>query len=269
MDLKEKLAQLAPLGHSIIALDSPITDEATANAWADHIDFVSSRTEQNDAVLIVPFTDIEQATNFAGFARIKSNWRIIAVCYHGATGYEPELSAGIAGHISAEVDPAMPFNDLTLPNLPMVSGDKLLTNTHIEQALHKGVAMVAPNHANKPAIVRLISTYQVNPTTGADDDLMLDINGALVVRYVRRDLRMAVKANPRRKNSKAGRQELRSLFLERCLKMDRAEILENVEASKDELTVTVNPHDKTGAMARVPAHWVRGMHIVDVMLDVY
>ncbi len=269
MSLKEKLAQLAPLGHSIIALDSPITDEAVANAWADHIDFVSSRTEQNDAVLIVPFTDIEQATNFAGFARIKSNWRIIAVCYHGATGYEPELSAGVAGVISAEADPAMPFNDLTLPNLPVVSGDKLLTNTQIEQALHKGVAMVALNHANKPAIVRLISTYQVNATTGADDDLMLDINGALVVRYVRRDLRASAKQNPRRKNTKASRQELRSLFLDRCIKMELAEILENVESSKNELTVAVNPNDKTGAIARIPTHWVRGMHIVDVTLDVY
>lgn len=55
---------LAPLGHSIIALSYPITDEATANAWVEHLDFVSSATEQHDAILIVPFSDIDAATTF-------------------------------------------------------------------------------------------------------------------------------------------------------------------------------------------------------------
>lgn len=256
-------------GHSIIALDAPITDEDTANAWVEHLDFVSSRTEQNDAVLIVPFADINKATEFANYTRVQSCYRIIAVCYHGAYGYEPELAAGIAATISAEADPAMPFNELTLPNLPVVGGEHRLTNTRVEQALQAGVAVVSLNHADKPAIVRLISTYRKNAATGAEDDLLLDINGALVLRYVRRVLRDAVRKTPRRKNTVGARRNLRSLFLKECLKLDDAEILENVMASKDELTVEQSKNDKTAVKARIPSHWVRGMHIVDVTLDVY
>lgn len=260
---------LAPHGHSIIALDAPITDEATANGWVEHLDFVSSKTEQNDAVLIVPFDDVDAATAFTNYPAVKSCYRIIAICYHGAIGFEPELSASIAATIAAESDPALPFNGCKLPALPVVDGSLRLTKTRIEQALNDGVAMVNVGYDNKPEIVRLISTYRTNPVTGQADDLLLDINGALVLRYVRRDLRAAVAANPRRKNTAASRRDLRSLFLDRCLKLDAAEILENVKATADALTVAQSEQDKTAVDARIPSSWVRGMHVINTTLDVY
>ena len=259
---------LAPLGHSIIALSYPITDEATANAWVEHLDFVSSATEQHDAILIVPFSDIDEATEFAQFTKVKSSYRILAVCYHGATGFEPEIAAGVAAAISAELDPAVPFNGIKLPNLPVVTADKRLTRTRIEQALNKGVAVIGLDAQDDPAIVRLISTYQVD-ANGSPDDLLLDINGALVLRYVRQDIRTAVMANPRRKNTEATRKDLRSLMLSRCIKLETAEILQNVTNRQKELTVVQDPNDKTRANARIPADWVRGMHIVTATLDVY
>lgn len=260
---------LAPFGHSIIVLDAPITLEATANDWVDHLNFVSSKTEQNDAILIVPFDDVDEATAFAAFPAVASCYRIIAVCYHGAIGYEPELAASIAAIIASESDPALPFNGCKLPALPVVDGSLRLTKTRIEQALNDGVAMVSVGHDNKAEIVRLISTYRTNAVTGSDDDLLLDINGALVLRYVRRDLRSEVAKNPRRKNTAAARRDLRSLFLDRCMKMDDAEILEHVQATKDQLTVMESKTDKTAADARIPSSWVRGMHVINTTLDVY
>ena len=263
------IENLAPHGHSIIALDSPITDQATANAWVEHLDFVSSKTEQNDAILIVPFDDVDEATVFAAFPAVKSCYRMIAVCYHGAIGFEPELSASIAATIASESDPALPFNGCQLSALPVVDGSLRLTKTRIEQALNDGVAMVNVGHDSKPEIVRLISTYRTNPVTGQEDDLLLDINGVLVLRYVRRDLRAAVSVYPRRKNTDASRRDLRSLFLARCLKMDDAEILENVATTKNELTVVQSITDKTAVDARIPSYWVRGMHVINTTLDVY
>ena len=259
---------LQPLGHSIIALSYPITDEATANAWVYHLDFVSSATEQHDAILIVPFGDIDEATTFAQYAKVKSSYRVVAVCYHGATGFEPEIAAGVAAAISAELDPAVPYNGIKLPNLPVVTADKRLTRTRIEQALNKGVAVVSLDSQDDPAIVRLISTYQVD-ANGVPDSLLLDINAALILRYARQDIRTAIQANPRRKNTEATRKDLRSLMLDRCLKMEQAEILQNVTNRQKELTVTQDPYDKSRANARIPADWVRGMHVVAVTLDVY
>ncbi|WP_131669835.1 phage tail protein [Psychrobacter pygoscelis] len=260
---------LVASGHSIIVLDAPISSEADANDWVEHLDFVSSKTEQKDAILIVPFTDVDEATAFAAYPAVKSCYRIVAVCYHGAVGFEPELAAGVAATIASEADPALPFNGCKLPNLPVVDGSSRLTKTRIEQALHAGIAMVDVGHDNKPEIVRLISTYQINPVTGQADDLLLDINAALILRYVRRDLRAAAAANPRRKNTAAARRNLRSLFLDRCLKMNDAEILEHVKATKDELTVVQSKLDKTAVDARIPSHWVRGMHVINTTLDVY
>lgn len=260
---------LAAHGHSIIALDAPITLEADANAWVDYLDFVSSKTEQNDAILIVPFDDVATATAFAAFPAVKTCYRIVAVCYHGAIDKLPELSASIAATIAAETDPALPFNGCKLPALPVVEGSLRLTKTRIEQALNDGVAMVNVGHDSRAEIVRLISTYRTNPVTGQADDLLLDINGALVLRYVRRDLRAAVSANPRRKNTEAARRDLRSLLLDRCMKMDDAEILEHVQATKDELTVMQSKNDKTAVDARIPSYWVRGMHVINTTLDVY
>lgn len=259
---------LAPLGHSIIALSYPITDESTANAWVEHLDFVSSATEQHDAILIVPFSDIDQATTFAQFAKVKASYRVVAVCYHGAVGFEPEIAAGVAAAISAEIDPAVPFNGVKLPNLPVVTADKRLTRTRIEQALNKGVAVISLDAQDDPSIVRLISTYQTD-ANGSPDELMLDINAALILRYTRQDIRSAVNANPRRKNTDATRKDLRSLMLSRCLKLEQAEILQNVTDRQKELTVVQAPNDKTRANARIPADWVRGMHILAVTLDVY
>lgn len=264
-----EIANLAPHGHSIIALDSPITLEADAIAWVEHLDFVSSKTEQNDAILIVPFDDVDAATAFAAFPAVKTCYRIVAVCYHGAIDKLPELAASIAATIVAESDPALPFNGCKLPALPVVDGSLRLTKTRIEQALNDGVAMVTVGHDSRPEIVRLISTYRTNAVTGSPDDLLLDINGALVLRYVRRDLRNEVGKNPRRKNTAAARRDLRSLFLDRCMKMDDAEILEHVAATKDELTVMQSKNDKTAVDARIPAHWVRGMHVINTTLDVY
>lgn len=259
---------LAPLGHSIIALSYPISDETTANAWVEHLDFVSSATEQKDAILIVPFSDIDDAITFAQYTKVKASYRVMAVCYHGATGFEPELAAGIAAAISAEPDPAVPYNGIKLPNLPVVAVDKRLTRTRIEQALNKGVAVVALDAQDDPAIVRLISTYQVD-SKGAPDDLLLDINAALILRYTRQDIRTAIMMNPRRKNTVATRKDLRSLILSRCLKLEQAEILQSVTARQKELTVVQDEIDKTRANARIPADWMRGMHIVAATLDVY
>jgi len=54
-----------------------------------------------------------------------------------------------------------------------------------------------------------------------------------------------------------------------ALKLEKAEILENVTATADQLTVTQDNTDKSRANAEIPSHWVRGMHIVATTLNVY
>lgn len=259
---------IKPLGHTIIAL-SYVPDATETKAWIEHLNSVSDAIEQRPAILVVPFTDIEKAEAFAGQATVKTSYRVLAVCYHGATGQEPELAGAMAAALADSQDPALPFNGVNLNGVTAVSDEYKLTFERMERALNKGVCMIQTGADSVPEIVRAVSTYRINPDSGLDDDLMLDINGALTIDYVRKVMRTAASKERRRKNTAAQRRNLRSIFLTEALKLDKAEILQDVKETADQLTVTENSTDRYRVDARIPANWVRGMHVVATTIDVY
>ena len=260
---------IAPLGHTIIALSSAPADLAEATTWIEHLDFVSGAIERRPAILVVPFSNIEDAETFAAQAPIKTSYRVIAVCYHGATGQEPEIAGAMAAALADSNDPAVPFNGVNLGGVTAVSDEYKLTFERVEAAMRKGVCMIQTGADGVAEIVRAISTYRVNPDSGLDDDIMLDINGALVIDYTRKVMRTAASKERRRKNTAAQRRNLRSMFLAEALKLEKAEILENVTSTADQLIVVQDNDDKARANAEIPAYWVRGMHVVATTLNVY
>jgi len=267
MALQDILNVIEPLGHTIIALDSSITAEADAAAWQNYLNTVSGPIEQHDAILVVPFNDIDAATTFAAYAESLSNYRFVAVCYHGTTQL-PQLSASIAAAMASGADPAVPFDDIELPGLTAVDPKFTLTRSRIEQALNAGVAVVATGDDGVPKIVRLITTYQQKPD-GTPDTIMLDVNGPLVLAYVRKVTRAVKSAFPRQKNTSDARSTLRTALLTAYMALEDAEILEDVRADQNQLTVAQDAQDLTQADVQVPAHWVRGMHVTAVTLNVY
>jgi phage tail sheath gpL-like len=267
MALQDTLDTIMALGHTIIALAAPITTQLNAAAWKNHLDLVSSDVEQHDAIVIVPFDDIDAASVFAAYAETKSSYRFIAACYHGTTQL-PELSGSIAAALASGSDVAVPFDDIALPGLSPVDSTNTLSKTRIEAALRAGVAVVATGEDGLPKIVRLITTYQQKPD-GESDDLMLDANAPLILAYTRTVVRQTVKAQPRKKNTVAARKNLRTQILVKLKQLDAAEILQNVDARAAELTVTLNSTDATRADVSIPADMVRGMHIVAATLNVY
>ncbi len=267
MALQDTLDTIVPLGHTIIALAAPITTQLDAAAWKNHLDLVSGQVEQHDAIVIVPFADIDAASTFSAYAEAKSSYRFIAVCYHGTTQL-PELSASIAAALASGSDVAVPFNDIALPALDPVDSTHTLSGTRIEAALRHGVAVVATGADGLPKIVRAITTYQQKPN-GEADDLMLDANAPLTIAYVRIVMRRLLNAQARQKNTVAVRKYLRTLALVKCFELEKAEIMQNVAARQNELTVLPNPNDPTGVIIRIPTNMVRGLHIKDTMLDIY
>lgn len=260
---------IAPLGHTIIALSTSPTTPAELNQWIEHLDFVSGAIEQRPAILVIPFSDIEDAEDFADQAQLKTSYRVVAVCYHGASGQEPELAGAMAAALADSQDPAVPFNGVNLGGVTTVPDQYKLTFERVERALNKGVCMIQTGADGKPEIVRAVSTYRVNPDSGLADDLMLDINGALTIDYTRLVMRQATAKERRRKNTAAARRNVRSILLAEALKLEKAEILENVTATADQLIVVQDNVDKSRANASIPAYWVRGMHVIDATLNVY
>ena len=260
---------IAPLGHTIIALSAPPAAGADTLTWIEHLNSVSDPINQKPAILVIPFSDVEDAEAFAAQATIETSYRVLCVCYHGAIGEEPELAAAMAAALADSNDPALPFNGVNLNGITPVDDQYKLTFERQESALRAGVCLITTGADGKPEIVRAVSTYRKNPDTGIDDDIMLDINGALTIDYVRRVMRTAASKERRRKNTAASRRNLRSIFLVEALKLDRAEILQNVEETKDQLTVTEDETDRYRVNAAIPSDWVRGMHIIATTLNVY
>lgn len=269
VDIDGTLDIIEPLGHTIIALNNAPTVGDDTEAYIDHLNFVSDAIEQRPAILVVPFTDIETATLFAAQAPVETSYRVVAVCYHGATGQEAEIAGAMAAALADSNDPAVPFNGVNLGGVDAVEDRYKLTFERQERALKAGVCIIATGADGKPEIVRAVSTYRKNPDTGIADDIMLDINGALTIDYVRQVMRTAASKERRRKNTAAARRNLRSIFLVEALKLDRAEILQNVEATKGELTVTEDATDRYRVNAAIPSDWVRGMHVIAATLNVY
>lgn len=257
---------IAPLGHTIIALSTPPDD---IHVWVDYLNTVSNNVEQRPAILVIPFSNVDDATAFAAQTSVKTSYRIVAVCYHGAVDQEPEIAGAMAAALADSQDPALPFNGVNLGGVTAVSDEYKLTFGRMERALNAGVCMIQTGADGIPEIVRAVSTYRTNPDSGLDDDIMLDINGALTIDYVRKVMRTAASKQRRRKNTAAQRRNLRSIFLTEAIKLDKAEILQNVEATADQLTVTENTTDRYRVDARIPSNWVRGMHVIDTTIDVY
>lgn len=260
---------IAPLGHTIIALSAAPVDLAETTAWIDHLNSVSDAINQNPAILVIPFSNVEEAEDFAAQAPVETSYRVVCVCYHGAMGQEPELAAAMAAALADSADPALPFNGVNLGGVTAVEDQFKLTFERVEAALNHGVCMIQTGADGKPEIVRAVSTYRVNPDSGEDDDLMLDINGVLTIDYVRKVMRTAASKERRRKNTAAQRRNLRSIFLAEAIKLDNAEILQNVKATADQLTVTEDATDRYRVNAAIPSDWVRGMHVVATTLHVY
>ena len=268
-DVDETTEIIAPLGHTILALDKAPAAGDETEAWIDHLNFVSDAIEQRPAILVVAFSDIEAATAFAAQAPVETSYRVVAVCYHGATGQEAEISAAMAAALADSNDPAVPFNGVNLGGVDAVEDKFKLTFERQELALKAGVCVIATGADGKPEIVRAISTFRKNPDSGMPDDIMLDINGALTIDYVRLVMRTAASKERRRKNTGPARRNLRSVFMAEAIKLEKAEILENVTSTADQLIVTQDGTDKTRANAEIPSHWVRGMHVIATTLNVY
>ena len=123
---------IAPLGHTIIALSSPPNDDGDNSimAWIDHLNSVSDAINQKPAILVIPFSDVEAAEEFAAQEPIETSYRVLCVCYHGANGQEAELAGAMAAALADSADPAVPFNGVNLGGITPVE-DQYLSLIHI------------------------------------------------------------------------------------------------------------------------------------------
>ena len=255
-ELDDALAAIFSAGHTLVI--SPYSDTASLRTLSTHLDKVSGPLEQRGAVGVTGWNGTLSTgttlTTAVNAARITMGW------YNGSALPNGELAAVYAAIMASESDPARPLNTLTLPGLDITSQDKWPGRTEQENALSNGLTPFEVS-GSTVQIVRAVSTYVKN-AMGVTDRSLMDITIIRSLDYVRLACRTRMTQRfPREKLTDTRLARIRSELLDVLYALEALEIVENVDALKDQLIVTRNLQDDTRADATIPASIVRGLHV--------
>ncbi len=255
-ELDDALAAIFSAGHTLVI--SPYSDTASLRTLSTHLDKVSGPLEQRGAVGVTGWNGTLSTgttlTTAVNAARITMGW------YNGSALPNGELAAVYAAIMASESDPARPLNTLTLPGLDITGQDKWPGRTEQENALSNGLTPFEVS-GSTVQIVRAVSTYVKN-AMGVTDRSLMDITIIRSLDYVRLACRTRMTQRfPREKLTDTRLARIRSELLDVLYALEALEIVENVDALKDQLIVTRNLQDDTRADATIPASIVRGLHV--------
>ncbi|MEN4195439.1 phage tail sheath subtilisin-like domain-containing protein [Serratia marcescens] len=255
-ELDDALAAIFSAGHTLVI--SPYSDTASLRTLSTHLDKVSGPLEQRGAVGVTGWNGTLSTgttlTTAVNAARITMGW------YNGSALPNGELAAVYAAIMASESDPARPLNTLTLPGLDITGQDKWPGRTEQENALSNGLTPFEVS-GSTVQIVRAVSTYVKN-AMGVTDRALMDVTIIRSLDYVRLACRTRMTQRfPREKLTDTRLARIRSELLDVLYALETLEIVENVDALKDQLRVTRNLQDDTRADATIPASIVRGLHV--------
>lgn len=243
-------------GHTLIM--SPYTSDDALAKLATHLDNVSGPLEQRGAVGVTGWNGTLASgttlTSKVNAPRITCGW------YAGSALPNGELAAIYAAVMASESDPALPLNDLPLPGLDITEQANWPGRSEQENALMNGLTPFEVD-GSVVRIVRSVSTYTKN-AAGVTDRSLMDITIIRSLDYVRLACRTRYTQRfPRAKLTDTRLDRIRSELLDVLYSLEQLEIVENVDALKDQLTVTRSLQDDTRAEATIPAAIVRGLHV--------
>jgi len=243
-------------GHTMIM--SPYTSDDALAKLATHLDNVSGPLEQRGAVGITGWNGTLASgttlTSKVNAPRISCGWHAGSALPNG------ELAAIYGAVMASESDPARPLNTLTLPGLDITAQDNWPGRTEQENALMNGLTPFEVD-GSVVRIVRSVSTFVKN-AAGVTDRSLMDITIIRSLDYVRLACRTRYTQRfPREKLTDARLARIRSELLDVLYSLEQLEIVENVDALKDQLRVTRSLQDDTRAEATIPAAIVRGLHV--------
>ncbi|EBZ2216964.1 phage tail protein [Salmonella enterica subsp. enterica serovar Montevideo] len=262
-DIQPALDAVFSAGHHILIC--PFSTSAALSALKQHLDKTGGALEQRGAVGCAGWTG--SLGNGITLASGVNSGRVSVPWYRGSVKPPAVLAAAYGAVMAGEEDPARPLNALPLNGLDVVAMSQRESRNEQENALHNGLTPIEVGPGNTVQIVRAVSTYTVN-AQGVDDVSLLDITSIRTLDYTRRACRERISLRfPREKLSTRTIAKVRSELYDVLLKLEEAEILENVEANKAGLRVQKNGKDPNRLDCAVPADVVNGLHVFAGRID--
>lgn len=262
-DIAPALAAVFAAGHNIIV--SPYATQTALAALRTHLDNVSDPLEQRGAIGVAGWP--KSLSTGSTLASSINNGRITAGWHNGSVKTPAQIASAYAAVIASEEDPARPLNTLAMNTLDVTALSARPGRNEQENALYNGLTPFEIGPGDNVQIVRAISTYTKN-ADGVDDVSLLDITTIRTLDYVRKACRERVTLRfPRDKLSSRTPDRVRSELLDVLYKLEELEIIENVDAYKDQLIVERDSQDVNRLNARIPADIVNGLHVFAGRID--
>ncbi|EOZ4638853.1 phage tail sheath subtilisin-like domain-containing protein [Enterobacter cloacae] len=262
-DIQPALDAVFAAGHNIIIC--PFSSDAALAALSEHLTSTGHAMEQRGAVGCAGWTGslgtgVTLATN-VNDGRISIPW------YRGSVRLPAILAAAYGAVMAGVEDPARPLNTLPLNGMDVVAMNQREGRNEQENALHNGLTPIEVGPGNTVQIVRAVSTYTVNPQ-GVEDVSLLDITSIRTLDYTRKACRERISLRfPNEKNTARIRDKVKSELYDVLLRLEAAEILENVPANRDRLIVQQSGTDVNRVDAVIPADVVNGLHVFAGRID--
>jgi phage tail sheath gpL-like len=262
-DIQTALDKVYASQYSLII--TPYNDATSLATLRDHLDAVSGPIEQRPGVGYYAIdTSLASAITLA--TGINSG-RIVGPLLRGTRSPSYEISAAFAAVRASESDPARPLNYLILPGIAAPLEAQRLTRQEQESALANGVTPLQVNSSQQVQIVRAITTYVEN-IAGVPDISLLDVTTIDTLDYTRRSVRERLLLRfPRAKLSTKTPPRVRTEVLDVLRKLERLEILENVDTNKSGVICERDEQAPNRLNIRIPADVVNGLHVIAGRID--
>ena len=246
-----------------------LNDQTSLTALRTHLENVSGPLEQRPGCGVYAMdSSLFAATTLTGLV---NDGRIVGALLRTTKSPAYEIAAAVAAVWCSEPDPARPLNGLALKTIAAPDTAFLLSRTEQENCLANGVTPLEVGSDGTVQIVRLITTYTKNPQ-GIADVSLLDATTITSLDYTREAVRERIALRfPREKISikRKTPERVRGQILDVLHKLEALEILDNVDAYKDQLIVEKDLQNVGQLNARIPANVVPGLHVFAGVIDLY
>lgn len=241
------------------------TDEDSLGKLRTHLGDVTDFEDQHSSV--APFVSIGNYADAATRSGWLNNGRMPNLwCRYGTASKRrsvaSEASAILGVMMSAKTDPAVPYNTMALPGVIAPALEDRISGLERKACFNSGVA---PSYVGADGVVRikrLITTY-TQTQEGVDDDSLLDLTTTECLDYGRKALRTCIALKfPNSKLHAKTPARVRTEVVDTALKLESAEIWENVSDNLDAIEVERNANARDRVDMKIPADVVDGLHVV-------
>lgn len=275
-DITTAISALSEDQYNIICM--PYTDSANLTYLDNELDDRFGPIRQNFGVCFMGMRDTYGDLSTFGAAKNSKNYSVMGMAGPNSPW---EWGGHIAGRVAlaAQIDPARPFQTLTLPDLLAPSESELFTWTERDNLLRDGISTYNVVGGNV-VIERLRTTYKEN-NFGADDTSFSDVNTLLTLEYLRYDAKTKwLLTYPRAKLANDGTnfgpgqgqvivtpRAAKAFFVQLFRQWEFKGLVEDIDQFKNDIVVERNESDRNRLDILLPPNLINQLRVTGILLQ--